>query len=116
MDPIRRPDEALAVGILADLEQDLADRLLDRAVRRRRATAVPTIGRSALLLGGRGLVDAVLVLADLGLDLGDELADVVGQVELMAPGIVPRRRVRPVGRPAAPRSHATAFCAEVGTW
>ena len=32
VDPLRRPDQALAVRVLADLDQDLADGRLDAAV------------------------------------------------------------------------------------
>src|SRR5262245_47129857 len=70
MDPLRGADQALAVGVLADLEQDLADRRLDPAVRR--------VATDAVALDQRGR--PARLLADLGLDLVDDALDVIRQV------------------------------------
>ena len=63
------PTRPCAVGLLADLEEDLADRILDPAV-----GLVP--GRAARLAVGAGALDerfgVTRLIADLGLDLVDD--------------------------------------------
>ena len=58
------------------------------------------------------LFDRVVAFADLGLDLGDELAHVVRQLGLHGAAMVPRL----AADPAAPLSHASAFWPSVGRW
>src|SRR5207249_55359 len=77
VDALRRPDEALPVGVLADLGEDLADGCLDATIRHVVAVprrAVRTAGVAGDLVGGE------VGLTDLGLDLVDEAADVGREV------------------------------------
>ena len=115
VDAVRRPDEALPAGVLADLDEDVADGLLDPPV------PVPAVGHAqARALDGRG-EGGLLGFADLGLDLGDELADVLGQAVCHAGILAPSGPKPPAGigsssRPSAPRSQARAFSPSDGRW
>src|SRR4029079_6422795 len=127
VDALGRAEQALPAGILADLEQDLPDRLLDRAV-------VDELGPAGVALD---LVGSDVGLADLGLDLVDELLDVrrkLGWAGHPGDGTRRGRRTVPVrqrpepsapkpaagngsySRPSAPRSQARAFAPSDGRW
>ena len=104
MHPLGRAEQTLAIGVLADLEQDLADGPLD---------AAGLAGRlpSRRLLGG---LAAVLVVA--ALDRFDHLADVRLQVELAPVGrLIGRHRwlLRPNPTPCGQRSRADGIAGAV---
>jgi hypothetical protein len=79
MDPLRRAEEALALRVLADLVEDLANRGLDSAVLAVPAVVTVAAGTVDVLRPARIATDLVrgdVRLPDLGLDLVDKTANV----------------------------------------
>ena len=134
MHPFRGAGESLAIGVLADLGQDFADGGLDPVVSGRRLVGALVAART------RDVVGLERGLADLGLDLVHQPADIWRQVGVArharTPGVSGDRTsgavqlayttdpaaVNPAAgsgskpRPSAPRSQALAFSPSDGRW
>ena len=125
VDALRGPEQALAIGVLADLEQDLADGGLDLAVVGGRspawsrprepvmssvATDVSPISFSISstrrrTLGGRSV----------GLDMAAMVRRKC-QPATAPPSLKPPEGIGSKSRPSAPRSQARAFSPSDGRW
>src|SRR5262249_42617502 len=116
VDSIRGVPKALPIGILADLDEDLAHGLLDPALRGRERPG-PDDGPGQLGLGSVALALVAIqcvVLADLALDLGDERANMLRQIRIahgsvIVPPTAASDAPQPAARPSAPRSQARAL-------
>ena len=122
MDPLRGPDEALAIGVLADLDQDLPDRFLDaicRDPRRMGRGALDRRGGQCLGIGAaEPAVGVGRQLPDLGLDLVDDLLYVWRQRRhrgglLFAPMVAPSAIQACPRRPVGPARSSTCRMAAV---